>query len=192
MRLFIATDLPEQVIESLSVMREQVGSAHDRVRWVPSESLHLTLKFLGEVPDKRIRRIDESLKCIQISRFEVEVAGVGFFPNEHAPRVFWAGVRSTTLVQLADKVGGLMVELGFKSERRPFRPHLTLARARGNARIEGRFVEQARSFRDREFGTLETDRFFLYESQLGPSGAVYTRLGEYQLGPDSGRGTIKA
>ena len=192
MRLFIATDLPAQVIASLSDMRDQLKSDEAAVRWVGNDSLHITLKFLGDVPDKGVRPIDENLKRVQASRFEVVVSGVGFFPNERAPHVFWAGVRSTRLARLADEVGNCMVELGFKSERRPFRPHLTLARARGNARIEGRFVDGARTCRDREFGTFKTDRFFLYESRLEPSGAVYTKLGEYLLGPDSGRETIKS
>ena len=172
-------------------MREQLSSDDDGVRWVPDKSLHLTLKFLGDVPDDRVQPIDESLRRIRASRFGAEVAGVGFFPSERAPRVFWASVRSTGLGRLADKVDNCMVDLGYQTERRRFRPHLTLARARGKARIESRFVEGTRACQVREFGTFETDRFFLYESRLDPSGAVYTKLGEYHLGPDSPAETIE-
>ena len=191
MRLFIATDLPAQVLTALSAMREQLSSGDAGVRWAPDESLHITLKFLGDVPDNQVQPIDESLQRVRASRFGAEVAGVGFFPSERAPRVFWAGVRSTELAELADNVGNCMVPLGYQSEGRGFRPHLTLARTRGKARIGSRFVEGARACRDREFGTFETDRFFLYQSRLEPSGAVYTKLGEYILGPDSPSETIE-
>ena len=114
--------------------------------------------------------------------FRVKVAGIGFFPNERAPRVFWAGVESERLEALVGAVEREMAELGFGSGTRKFSPHLTLAKSKGKSRIESRFVEQVQVFRDHEFGRFETDRFFLYESRLDSSGAVYTKLAEYLLG----------
>ena len=181
MRLFIATALPAPVISSVSAMRNELTAESESVRWVRNESLHLTLKFLGEVSEDQIDRIDNSLGNIEIAPFTVRVAGIGFFPNEQAPRVLWAGVRSKRLRALADLVEGHMVELGFKAGNREFNPHLTLARSRRDNRIEGRLVEKALPFRDRRFGRFETDRFFLYESRLESSGAVYTKRREYVL-----------
>ena len=94
MRLFIATDLPAQVLTALSAMREQLSSGDAGVRWAPDESLHITLKFLGDVPDNQVQPIDESLQRVRASRFGAEVAGAGFFPGERAPRVVVACGRS--------------------------------------------------------------------------------------------------
>lgn len=181
MRLFIATELPDAVVSSLSEMRDALAGDDPSVRWVENQSLHLTLKFLGETPEDRIPGIEGRLERIEAGPFSVDLCGVGFFPNDRAPRVFWAGVRSDGLVALAKVVDGCMMECGFSAESREFSPHLTLARSRRSGRIDRQFVDRARPFRNRGFGRFETDRFFLFESRLKPSGAVYVRRREYEL-----------
>jgi 2'-5' RNA ligase len=180
MRLFIATDLPHDVVSAVSALRSALGEP-DSVRWGRNESMHLTIRFLGETPGDRIGPIDAALREIRQEPFEVVVCGVGFFPNERAPRVFWAGVRSKGLARLAGEVERRIIRLGFEAERRPFKPHLALARVPRSGRMDPRFVEKARAFRGREFGAFRTDRFFLYRSRLEPCGAVYERLNEYPL-----------
>lgn len=155
------------------------------VRWVRDDSLHVTLKFLGAVPESRVEAIDESLASIRRPPFRVEVTGVGFFPNPRFPRVFWAGVVSDGLRELAGVVDRRMAELGFRAERRQIRPHLTLARSRGSSRIDAALVDRARSSRDHEFGRFQCDRFYLYASRLEASGAIHTRLRAYVLGGSS-------
>ena len=191
MHLVIAIDISGQLIESLPTMRQQLFPNHANVRWIRNGSLHVTLKFLRKMPKARLRPLDETIKSIDALKFQVAVTGVGFFPNGHAPRVFWAGIQSKGPVLLVNKVERHMVELGFKSERRPFHPHLTLARAQGNVRIEPRFAEQTRVWEDRKFGTFEIDRFFLYESRFEPMGIVYTKLAEYFLNTDSPGNTLE-
>ena len=183
MRLFIATDLlTRPVIASVVDVQKRLSGNYMGVRWVRDESLHVTLKFLGAVPESRIDAIDESLAAIRRPPFQVEVTGVGFFPNPRAPRVFSAGVVSDELAELAGVVDERMAELGFPAESRKFRPHLTLARSRGKSRIDAALVDRARPWRDHEFGRFQSDRFCLYASRLEASGAVYTRLRDYVLG----------
>ena len=166
-------------------MRETLSDGDISVRWVRNESMHLTLKFLGEVSEERLGVIGDSLRRIAVPRFGVTIREIGFFPNARSPRVFWAGVGSEALIQLETEVEECMAELGFGPSRRQFSPHLTLARARGCNRIGPKLVESARAFRHQDFGYFETDRFALYRSRLEPSGAVYSRLDEYVLGCDN-------
>jgi 2'-5' RNA ligase len=181
MRLFIGIDLPPDVAGALAAVRSELGG-DDAVRWVRAESMHLTLRFLGETPDDRIEPLDRTLQGIRRETFGVRVSGLGFFPNGWAPRVFWAGIRSGGLTRLADEVERRVTLVGFDRNRRAFNPHLTLARSRGDARIDRSFVERAGAFQDREFGRFVAARFFLYRSRPGPSGAVHDRLKEYPLG----------
>ncbi len=184
MRLFIATDLPATLIQTISDMQKHLRSVTESARWVRPESMHLTLKFLGEVAEEKLGAIDERLGRIRTQPFKVRVSGVGFFPNDRAPRVFWAGIESPALQELAQKVEEQTVELGFRAEKRPFRPHLTLARSRRDRRIDTALVGESAPFLEREFGTFTTDRFYMYQSRLRPTGAEYEQLFEYRL--DSG------
>ena len=192
MRLFIATDLPSSVIESISEVRKDLTTKPEKARWVRPESMHLTLKFLGEVAPDRVSALDGRLETIRRPAFQVSISGVGFFPNERAPRVFWAGVSSQDLERLATEIEQQMAELDFPAERRRFSPHLTLARSRRNVRIEPKLVQEAERFRNREFGMFTTDRFYLYESQLESGGVIHTKLREYRFtSPDPTGKTVR-
>ena len=181
MRLFIATDLPADVLAAVAEIHEELEDRVRPVRWVRTESMHLTLKFIGEVSEERAGAIAAGLALVREPAVRVAVSGVGFFPNERAPRVFWAGVVSEGLPPLAAAIEKRMAALGFEPERRAYNPHLTLARARGDGRLDRGLVEAAASMKDRAFGEFTADRFYLYESRLERSGAVYTKMREYPL-----------
>jgi 2'-5' RNA ligase len=181
MRLFIATDLPASLLQTIADVQQQLSQVTESARWVRPESMHLTLKFLGEVVHGRLEAIDERLRRIRSQPFKVRVSGVGFFPNGRSPRVFWVGIESPDLRGLAARVDEQTVELGFPSEKRPFRPHLTLARSRGNRRLDSALVGESVRFSEWGFGTFTTDRFCMYQSMLRPKGAVYEKLFEYRL-----------
>lgn len=174
-------DLTQSVIESLCELRLELEPQTGKARWVRPESMHLTLKFLGEVFPPRLDSIRERLGAIRRSAFKVTVSGVGFFPNTRVPRVFWAGVLSEDLEKLAEDVEKQMAELDFPRQRRKFTPHLTLARNRKDGRMNRNMVQAAEQFLDRDFGTFTADRFHLYESQLKQSGAIYKKLDDYPL-----------
>ena len=179
MRLFIGTDIPTAILEAVSAMRNELKPLTDSVRWVRPESLHLTLKFLGEVAEERVDGIDRRLAGIKWDAFKVSVSGVGFFPNRRAPRVLWAGVSSPGLSDLAGQVDRGMVEEGFEGETRAFGPHLTLARSRRDRRMDRGLIETAERFVDHNFGSFEAHRFFFYRSHLKAGGAIYDKMFEY-------------
>ena len=186
MRLFVAIDLPPALLDAITEVQSQLRKVADSTRWVRPSSMHLTLKFLGEVTESRVPAIDERLRTLRAEPFQVHYSGVGFFPNARAPRVLWVGVGSRALENLAHEVKERMVELGFPAEKRPFSPHLTVARSRRDRRINPSVVEAAARYDGREFGAYCTDRFYLFQSTLRPDGAEYKKLFEYPLlGPES-------
>ena len=180
MRLFIAVDLPNDVRDQLAEVQRALRPLTDSARWVAPESIHITLKFLGEVPEKQLEDIDTALAGLSWKPFTVTVRGVGFFPGNRSPRVFWAGMEAPTMQGLAVELDSRMERLGFDKEKRAFRPHITLARARDN-RIDSSLVTGAAQYEEHNFGSFTADRIFLFKSSLKPSGSVYEKLKEYLL-----------
>jgi len=130
MRVFIAVDLPNELRKELGEIERQLKPLTDTARWVAPESIHITLKFIGEVPEKRAEDIDSALTGLTWIPFTITVRGVGFFPGNRSPRVFWAGMEAPTMQDLAEELDSRMERSGFEKEKRAFRPHITLARAR--------------------------------------------------------------
>jgi 2'-5' RNA ligase len=184
MRVFIAVDLPDDVRSSLGEIERDLKGVSDSARWVAPASLHVTLKFIGEIAESRVAAIDSALAAVRWPSFPVIVRGTGFFPNNRGPRVFWVGLESPPLEGLAGEIERRMEDLGFEKEKRPFRPHLTLARAR-DMRIDRSVVVASEKFARHDFGSFEADRFHLFQSTLKPSGAVYNKLKQYLLEPRS-------
>src|SRR5215468_7238987 len=180
MRLFLAVDLPDQVRHELAVVQNALKPLTDSARWVSTDSIHITLKFLGEVPEKVLDDIDTALAGLSWKPFTVTVHGVGFFPGNRSPRVFWAGMEAPTMQDLAEELDSRMERLGFDKEKRAFRPHITLARAR-DTRIDSALVTGASQYEEHAFGSFTADRVFLFKSNLKPSGSVYEKLKVYLL-----------
>jgi 2'-5' RNA ligase len=180
MRVFIAVDLPTEVREALRDVQRKLRPQTDSVRWVAPESIHVTLKFVGEVPEKRIDDIHTALTGLTWKEFTVTVHGVGFFPGNRSPRVFWAGMEAPTMKDLAEQLDTLMERHGFDKEKRAFRPHITLARAR-DTRIDSSLVTAAAQYEEHDFGSFTVDRIFLFRSTLKSSGSIYEKLKEYPL-----------
>src|SRR5438128_9044052 len=180
MRVFIAVDLPNELRKELATLQRELEPLTDTARWVAPESIHITLKFLGEVAEKRIDDIDAALTGLTWKAFTITVRGVGFFPGNRSPRVFWAGMEAPTMQNLAEELDTRLEPFGFEKENRAFRPHITLARAR-DSRIDSSLVNAASRYAERAFGAFTVDRLYLFQSVLKPSGAVYQRIKEYVL-----------
>src|SRR5215471_3191975 len=165
MRLFLAVDLPDQVRHELSAVQNALKPLTDSARWVQADSIHITLKFLGEVPEKVVDDIDTALAGLSWNPFTVTVHGVGFFPGNRSPRVFWAGMEAPTMQDLAEELDSRMERVGFDKEKRAFRPHITLARAR-DTRIDSALVTASEAYQDYDFGSFMADRVFLFQSTL--------------------------
>ncbi|MFQ5886848.1 MAG: RNA 2',3'-cyclic phosphodiesterase [Anaerolineae bacterium] len=183
-RTFVAIELSASIKSELTrvqeMLKEKIATPH--LRWADPANVHLTLKFLGNVPLDRIQEITAALKeaCAGLSPFIMDVSGLGCFPSTNNPRVIWVGVQEETgrLKRLQEGVEESLATLGFKPERRPFRPHLTLGRVRkqahgGARRIIGGIVS-ATSVGD--LGQMEVGEISLMKSVLLPSGAQYSCL----------------
>jgi len=188
-RSFIAIELPEKVLEGLARLRKELErDEHKFVKWVAPGGIHLTLKFLGNIPSKRITEITEAVEeaARGISLFHLEISGLGAFPSLRQARVFWVGIGGELdkLSRLQQNIDSALAALGFAKEERSFVPHLTLARIR-----QGASPLERRSFGELVGSTVFEDKYHvevgainLMRSQLTPAGAIYTCLSVVGLG----------
>ncbi len=128
MRVFVALDIPEEVRRGLARLVAELRPLVRGPRWARVEGLHVTLKFIGQAAPETVARITETLAAVQSpAAVEMHFRNVGFFPSEHRPRVFWAGMEATAnLAELAAEIEQRLEPLGVPREARPFHPHLTL------------------------------------------------------------------
>ena len=174
----------ERAIEDLI---ENLRSHNDGIKWVSLANLHLTLKFLGpSVPIEKIRRLAAELEKIAAATdsFEIEIAGVGGFPNLKHPNVLWVGLRSDERAALAARVDEVSAGAGFEREQRPFRAHLTIARLKHPLHPETRARIEAASGRD--FGISTIAEMTLYRSITAPAGPIYEALHEFKFSSGAG------
>jgi 2'-5' RNA ligase len=194
MRLFVALDIDDTIRSRVVRFLEGVREFAPDARWARPESLHVTLKFIGERCEEDADKIKQQLATIVTNSFEVTFRGYGFFPGARAPRVFWVGIEaSPALAGLAVTVDETLSQLGIVKEQHPFTPHLTLARGGGRAgsprrqkddrsnRSFQRLQEKLAALSPLEFGTMTARAFFLYQSHTSPGGAKYTKLAPFVL-----------
>jgi 2'-5' RNA ligase len=178
-RVFVAIHPPEHVRTTLSGFREVLSSAGSSVRWVAPASIHITLKFIGEVSSDQLRACDQALTGVKWNSFSIAVRNLGFFPNARKARILWAGLEADALVALAQDIDRALQEAGVPPDEKPFRPHMTLARSKDRS-MAREFVSSIEGVAQSDFGTFLAERFYLVESVLKSGGAVYTNLGEYR------------
>jgi 2'-5' RNA ligase len=184
MRTFIAIGLPERLREQLEALRGELRRCDADVRWVAPSSMHLTLKFLGEIQPRDLSDIDEVLRKIAASASptRARLRGMGSFPHLRRPRVIWIGIEPADdrLAALHSSLDAALQEIGFPGEKRGFRPHLTLGRVR-SSRGRSSLIEAVETNATVDLGYLPIDEVTLFESDLMPQGAIYTALGRYRL-----------
>jgi RNA 2',3'-cyclic 3'-phosphodiesterase len=192
MRIFVGLDLEAQLRERIARFITEVRALAPDVRWVTPESLHLTLKFIGEKPDAVVTEVQEKLKTVNPTGFDISFRGSGFFPTSRSARVFWIGIEAgAALAKLAAEVENALVGLGIPKEVRAFSPHLTLARAGSGVperQRQDRENQRFRPLQDKlaqipapEFGTMTAREYFLYRSQLSSRGSRYTKIARFVL-----------
>jgi 2'-5' RNA ligase len=162
-------------------------------RWVRPENIHVTLKFIGEVPPAQLRPICDRLTEIRLPvPVRVSYGRLGFFPNDHHPRVFWAGIHaSDSLAALAASIERSLESLSIARESRAFKPHLTLARF-SEPHPAPKLFEAVVSLQDAEFGDTVSSEFHLFESRLKPGGPEYACLATFAFLPEESAGTQRA
>jgi 2'-5' RNA ligase len=190
LRTFIAVEIPHPLQETLQQktkpLRQSIGSSI--VRWVPSENIHLTLKFLGNVSSANIDMLTQMLHTLadSCSSFDIHLNGLGSFPSPKRPRVLFIGIQAPAeLEALWRGVESETTRLGYESEKHGFSPHLTLGRVRQNSSTpdQQKIRRALEETKIDSLGTTRVDSVHLYKSELKPTGSVYTKLYSAPLQP---------
>lgn len=192
MRVFVALDIDDSIRGRLEKFLDGVRGFAPEARWVRPESMHVTLKFIGEKSAETVEEIKQTLSGIRAGAFEISFRGYGFFPTAKSARVFWIGIAAgPQLAALAKSVDEATAALGIPEEEHEFSPHLTLARrgsgaphlrqGDGTTNTLHRLQEKLAAMAELDFGTMAAREFFLYQSQLMRGGARYTKIARFGI-----------
>jgi 2'-5' RNA ligase len=183
MRIFIAIEIPQNIRVKIAEITDYLQSKTPptAVKWVDSENLHLTIKFIGETVQEKIEEIAKVLNqsLLHQAPFSLEISGLGMYPNNTNPRVIWLGVTGgEPLIAMHNMLDQKLASLGIQREGRPFSPHLTIARLRRNTDTASikRIGKTLSQFRVDSLGLFNIDHVQLFQSVLTPSGPIYTTL----------------
>lgn len=183
MRTFIAIELPESIKRKIGEVQTPLKKTDAFVSWVKPGNIHVTLKFLGEVPEDKIEEVFAATeKALQATKpFTMSLEGMGGFPNLRRPRVIWIGAGSgqEKLSGLAKRIEEEMEEIGFPREKRRFSAHFTIGRVKSPRNIE-RLAELVEST-DFQTEEIQVTEVVVMKSQLDPAGAIYTPLKKVPL-----------
>ena len=178
-RAFVAIDLPESIRASIGAAQEALKSFGFRVKWVRPESIHLTLKFLGNIDANQTDAIVNAMTLAArgYAALHLNASGIGVFPNARRPRVIWIGLGGQVdhLKSLQQTLEAHLADLGFPAEKRPFKGHLTLGRVKGKIAADRMqaALDKFNAFKSKGFAA---NRIILFKSELQPTGAVYTKI----------------
>lgn len=187
MRCFIAIDIDKKIRSALSGLQQQLRNGVDvkksDVKWVNPENIHLTLKFLGEIKDAKVVEVCNIVKAVagRHKGFELDIESVGHFGGKSA-RVLWVGTGEgeKNLLELQQDIEKSLALAGWPQETREFSGHLTLCRIR-NSKAGVKLAQVSEDYKDFKLGMISADSVSVYQSQLKPTGPIYTLLGNYKL-----------
>lgn len=184
-RTFVAVEIPFDVKDRAGKMITRLRGTEAKVKWVAPEHMHWTLKFLGPVDMVDIPAVCEAVKRAvePLACFDVEVEGAGAFPDARRPRTVWIGMGRGTdqMVELHDAIEFELAKLGFRSENRRFRPHVTIGRVRQSPRGIGELGRLIEAEADFDGGVSLVDEVVVFSSELGPDGPTYEPLCHAEL-----------
>lgn len=176
-RTFIAIKISPELEAALNAFLEELRKIRCDIKWVKAEGVHLTLKFLGNIPYADVLKISDGVvKAVQgFGSLRLRTGEKGAFPSLKRPRVFWVDLgedNDRNLLEVQSQIEEKLSELGFEKERRRFHPHLTVGRVRSPKNIE----EVTRKFMENPFPEIafNVDQILIMKSDLTPKGAVYT------------------
>lgn len=170
-RLFVAIDLPDSTRELLAALDPHIPG----VRWIQPDQMHLTLGFFGDVRDDVELRLREKLAAVEFGAFFLPINSIGVFSSKDAPKIIWIGVGKAHphLFQIHKRVQEAALAVGIEPELRPWHPHITIARCRDvSAQTLRKFLQSNGEF---DAGMIHVDAFYLYSSNLTPTGPIHTR-----------------
>ena len=183
-RIFIAIQLPDEVKKNIVELTNELKQTETAVKWVEEKNLHITLKFLGWVEDRKIDNVVElaTKASAGIGSFKARFEGIGTFPPGKTPRVVWAGVAEgcDKLTKLANKLEEILSDAGYRSEEREFNSHVTIGRIKEKKGVD-KLKEKIERFKDSKFGEAWVDSIVIMKSTLTPKGPIYDRIKEVKL-----------
>lgn len=177
-RSFIAVEIEDPaVLKKLIEVRNRFVATGAELKPVEDENIHLTLRFLGEIPEETVKKVAEILEKLNKPGFKIRVAGVGAFPTPHNPRVIWAGVSegAENIVEIYRAIEKEVRKLGIPAEREEFVPHITLARVKGRRGLAS-VTRLILELEKHDFGETPVTRICLKKSVLTPRGPIYSDL----------------
>ena len=177
MRLFTAIELTPEIRESIRKLYPEVASP--AMSMAKPEAIHITLRFIGEVREKKLGELESALAGVKLAPFTLKFKGVGVFPNLKFIRVIWVGCESEELNKLEHEIDNAVGKYCDKPSER-FSGHVTIARPKGPVKL-GDFFDKSK---EREFGEMEVKSFVLKKSLLAPGGAVHSVVKEFKLGAE--------
>jgi 2'-5' RNA ligase len=184
LRSFIAIELPREIKENIDKGTEGLKSTGADVKWVKADNLHLTLKFLGNTPERYLHNIKDRLESVAKlhNKFDIRISGVGVFPNTKNLRVVWIGIKDSEMIlKLQRDIDESLKEFGFEIEDREFKPHLTIGRVRSH-KNKDILIKELATLKTVDFGKIEVKSIALMKSELKPTGAEYFTMSEILLG----------
>ena len=188
-RTFIAVKLDAHIQTQLQKIQAILKKIDSNVKWVEPKNIHLTLKFLGEIPMETINKLTVILPpvCMATLKFSIALVSLGAFPGLEYPRVIWIGIDSgqNELKNLAARMDTALNELGFKKESRPFDPHITLGRLR-SSRHKAALINAVKNAPGSSPLTQTVENIYLFKSTLTPVGPIYEILKKFPLGKQQG------
>lgn len=178
-RSFLAVELPPPILAKIGSIQDRLRACRADVRWVKVERIHLTLKFFGNIEEEQIANISSVMEesAAETSAFPLSIKGLGAFPSTRAPRVIWLGLHGweENLLPMQREIETGLEAVGFRPEKRPYRPHLTLGRVK-SLKGKGGLVDLMERETEVNFGPFVVDRIVLFRSDLRPTGPIYTPL----------------
>ena len=177
-RCFVAVDLPEEMRDEIGRLQSQIATKG--LRLVRPELVHITIKFLGDVPEEKLDQVKDALRKVKVTPFPAHVAGMGTFPGRDV-RVVWLGLEGN-FEELFQSVESTLSAVGFEREARGFSPHVTLGRVgRPGQETNRELRPKIAAHSNVDLGSFTVDRFYLKKSTLTRGGPIYEDLAEFAL-----------
>jgi 2'-5' RNA ligase len=187
MRTFIAIELPQEIKDYLANLENQLKTSQADVKWVEPKNIHLTLKFLGEIDEKKLEKTEKIIEEVtkETNTFPIRLSSVGAFPKINYPRVIWVGIDKgdNETKEIAEALEEKIAKIGIPKEDRPFSSHITIGRTRSSKNREKlvqNLNELASSF-GQENLEFSATKITLFKSTLTPKGPIYEILKEVKL-----------
>jgi 2'-5' RNA ligase len=183
MRVFIGIKLDERVHDEIEKFLAPFKKISSPIRWAKPENVHITLKFIGEVPEEKYTKIEKYLGEAEFDTgaFDLRLTGCGKFGRGNSLDIFWIGISPCDpLARVFKKIEDTLAKSGIEKEKRPFTPHITVGRNKKNYNFKS-FLQLIEENRDRLISEFNVDRFQVFKSQLKPEGPIYTILKEIPL-----------